>query len=469
MNRKQLLKKIGVLSALPMPDKKALLAGVRARAGLPDGAARTAAPPSEPPCRLRALRFAGQAAAVAVVLALLAATLLFALYRTETPSPGLTTGSGQLAVTLNSRTGDRTERTVPMQILPFDRIGADEAARAESLADTPAKETAGAGYAFEYEEDGGAEVTKIVKYENGGVAWRYTLSGRQLLSRYRECKAGVLFLYHDAQGYSGEYDANMLLLSLDGERIWSVLDAFCYYSEVYCEEDRLLVWGSDPSGGFCAVYDYNGALVNKIRGDGYGDVRKVVAVGDGYAAIFQSGSSLWVDAADWYDVLVLFDSDLSVTDAIIYTTADGSLYLSDLCYREGKLYVSAGLSGDGDRANGPAERLADPDDWTALSSMTEAELTARLAERCCAYLLVCTPDGLPEQGVSAPGCLPGAVSAEAGALLWRADSLQSAEPVPEASSYSFRCLVANDRFTFSADGAAAVTKTRVGYRRAYFL
>ena len=356
-----------------------------------------------------------------------------------------------------------------MQILPFDRIGADEAARAESLADTPAKETAGAGYAFEYEEDGGAEVTKIVKYENGGVAWRYTLSGRQLLSRYRECKAGVLFLYHDAQGYSGEYDANMLLLSLDGERIWSVLDAFCYYSEVYCEEDRLLVWGSDPSGGFCAVYDYNGALVNKIRGDGYGDVRKVVAVGDGYAAIFQSGSSLWVDAADWYDVLVLFDSDLSVTDAIIYTTADGSLYLSDLCYREGKLYVSAGLSGDGDRANGPAERLADPDDWTALSSMTEAELTARLAERCCAYLLVCTPDGLPEQGVSAPGCLPGAVSAEAGALLWRADSLQSAEPVPEASSYSFRCLVANDRYTFSADGAAAVTKTRVGYRRAYFL
>lgn len=176
-----------------------------------------------------------------------------------------------------------------------------------------------------------------------------------------------------------------------------------------------------------------------------------------------------MDAADWYDVLVLFDSDLSVTDAIIYTTADGSLYLSDLCYREGKLYVSAGLSGDGDRANGPAERLADPDDWTALSSMTEAELTARLAERCCAYLLVCTPDGLPEQGVSAPGCLPGAVSAEAGALLWRADSLQSAEPVPEASSYSFRCLVANDRYTFSADGAAAVTKTRVGYRRAYFL
>lgn len=119
-----------------------------------------------------------------------------------------------------------------MQILPFDRIGAEEAARAESLADTPAKETAGDGYAFEYEEDGGAEVTKIVKYENGGVAWRYTLSGRQLLSRYRECKAGVLFLYHDAQGYSGEYDANMLLLSLDGERIWSVLDAFCYYSEV---------------------------------------------------------------------------------------------------------------------------------------------------------------------------------------------------------------------------------------------
>ena len=49
MNRKQLLKKIGVLSALPMPDKKALLAGVRARAGLPDGAARTAVPPSEPP------------------------------------------------------------------------------------------------------------------------------------------------------------------------------------------------------------------------------------------------------------------------------------------------------------------------------------------------------------------------------------------------------------------------------------
>lgn len=204
--------------------------------------------------------------------------MLFALYRTETPSPGLTTGSGQLAVTLNSRTGDRTERTVPMQILPFDRIGAEEAARAESLADTPAKETAGDGYAFEYEEDGGAEVTKIVKYENGGVAWRYTLSGRQLLSRYRECKAGVLFLYHDAQGYSGEYDANMLLLSLDGERIWSVLDAFCYYSEVCCEEDRLLVWGSDPSGGFCAVYDYNGALVNKIRSDGYGDVRKVVAV-----------------------------------------------------------------------------------------------------------------------------------------------------------------------------------------------
>ena len=242
-----------------------------------------------------------------------------------------------------------------------------------------------------------------MKYENGGVAWRYTLSGRQLLSRYRECKAGVLFLYHDAQGYSGEYDANMLLLSLDGEQIWSVLDAFCYYSEVCCEEDRLLVWGSDPSGGFCAVYDYNGALVNKIRGDGYGDVRKVVAAGDGYAAIFQSGSSLWVDAADWYDVLVLFDSDLSVTDEIIYTTADGSLYLSDLCYREGKLYVSAGLSGDGGRANGPAERLADPDDWTALSSMTEAELTARLAERCCAYLLVCTPDGLPEQGVSAPG------------------------------------------------------------------
>lgn len=355
-----------------------------------------------------------------------------------------------------------------MQILPFDRIGAEEAARAESLADTPAKETAGDGYAFEYEEDGGAEVTKIVKYENGGVAWRYTLSGRQLLSRYRECKAGVLFLYHDAQGYSGEYDANMLLLSLDGERIWSVLDAFCYYSEVCCEEDRLLVWGSDPSGGFCAVYDYNGALVNKIRSDGYGDVRKVVAVGDGYAAIFQSGSSLWVDAADWYDVLVLFDSDLSVTDAIIYTTADGSLYLSDLCYREGKLYVSAGLSGDGGRANGPAERLADSDDWTALSSMTEAELTARLAERCCAYLLVCTPDGLPEQGVSAPGCLPGAVSAEAGALLWRADSLQRAESVPEASSYSFRCLVANDRYTFSADGAAAVTKTRVGYRPGLF-
>ena len=46
MNRKQLLKKIGVLSALPMPDKKALLTGVRARAGLPDGAARTAVPPS---------------------------------------------------------------------------------------------------------------------------------------------------------------------------------------------------------------------------------------------------------------------------------------------------------------------------------------------------------------------------------------------------------------------------------------
>ncbi len=49
MNRKQLLKKIGVLSALPMPDKKALLAGVRARAGLPDGAAPTAVPPAEPP------------------------------------------------------------------------------------------------------------------------------------------------------------------------------------------------------------------------------------------------------------------------------------------------------------------------------------------------------------------------------------------------------------------------------------
>ena len=105
-------------------------------------------------------------------------------------------------MTLNSCTGDRTERTVPVQILPFDRIGADEAARAESLADTPAQETAGDGYVFEYEEDGGTEVTKIVKYENGGVAWRYTLSGRQLLSRYRECKAGVLFLYQDARRVS---------------------------------------------------------------------------------------------------------------------------------------------------------------------------------------------------------------------------------------------------------------------------
>lgn len=246
--------------------------------------------------------------------------------------------------------------------------------------------------------------TTITKYADGEAVWTRELDGEWTFQTYAECGHGVVF----ADAYLGR----IFMLSSEGEFLFWTVDISegnisegnCYPA-LLCEDERLLVWVSDLEGGFCKVYDYSGRLLDTVQSDAFSQLRKVIAVGDGYAALCRSGG-FYDNTTQQFDRLLLLDDAFAVVDEISYTANGTALALTDAAYADGRLYLSAY-----DPTKTPDWKEIRAVEWSHEyfrmwavidTAMTDADIGAAIAEEACAYLLVCAADGLPQRCTAAP-------------------------------------------------------------------
>ena len=461
MKNRKIRKTLRQIERLPLPAREKTLG--------------SAAPPSEPPRRLRALRFAGQAAAVAVVLALLTATLLFALRRPAAPPEASASGTpaevsadgSSVSVTANSRKAGLAEHTIPLQTLSYTPADASDIEDAKAFVASSAGRVEN-GYACEVvnvdaasDYPGSACFTTITKYADGEAVWTRELDGEWTFQTYAECGHGVVF----ADAYLGR----IFMLSPKGEFLWTadISEGYCY-TALLCEDERLLVWASGLAGGFCKAYDYSGRLLDTVQSGAFSQPRRVIAVGDGYAVLCRSGG-FYANTNQQFDMLLLLDDAFAVVDEISYTANGTALALTDAAYADGRLYLSAC-----DPTKTPDWKEIRAVEWShdyfrmwavIDTAMTDADIGAAIAEEACAYLLVCTADGLPQRCTAAPGCIAGDVAASAaGGVVWEAAAVMYGDFAPSyVSSHTFEGVAACDRYTLTADGALSA-KERAGYK-----
>ena len=461
MKNRRIRKTLRQIERLPLPAREKTLG--------------SAALPPEPPRRLRALRFAGQAAAVAVVLALLTATLLFALRRPSSPPEASASGTpaevsadgSSVSVTANSRKTGLAEHTIPLQTLPYTPADASNIEDAKAFVASSAGRVEN-GYACEVvnvdaasDYTGSACFTTIIKYADGEAVWTRELDGEWTFQTYAECGQGVVF----ADAYLGR----IFMLSPKGEFLWTadISEGYCY-TALLCEDERLLVWASGLAGGFCKAYDYSGRLLDTVQSGAFSQPRRVIAVGDGYAVLCRSGG-FYANTNQQFDMLLLLDDAFAVVDEISYTANGTALALTDAAYADGRLYLSAC-----DPTKTPDWKEIRAVEWShdyfrmwavIDTAMTDADIGAAIAEEACAYLLVCTADGLPQRCTAAPGCIAGDVAASAaGGVVWEAAAVMYGDFAPSyVSSHTFEGVAACDRYTLTADGALSA-KERAGYK-----
>lgn len=306
----------------------------------------------------------------------------------------------------------------------------------------------------------------LVKYVDDNRVWEYRFQ-EQFITDIIDGEYGVLCICN--------YN-RMFYFSPDGELLWEAGEENAQlFAAVLFEPERILIWGNDEQGGFCAVYAYDGKRPDKVR-NGFRGVCKVVSTGDGYAALWRTGSTFYDNTMDQYDYLLLLDGSLTVKNRIAYTVAGAEAALRDVAYADGRLYLSVSFIGGVGEINAVSASFWNIDDFhlsqkqfAELKKMPKEELGVLLAEQCHAYVLACTPDGLPAQAVSAPGCLAGTVSAETGTLIWNADSvLPMGVFYSEISSHTFEGFAAIDRYAIAADGTVTA-RERTGYKQIWFV
>ncbi|MFR5864511.1 MAG: hypothetical protein ACLUFV_04695 [Acutalibacteraceae bacterium] len=278
---------------------------------------------------------------------LLTATLLFALRRPASPPEAAASGTpvevsadgSSVSVTANSRKAGLAERTVPLQTLPYTPADASDIEDAKAFVASSAGRVEN-GYACEVvnvdaasDYAGSTCFTTIIKYADGEAVWTRELDGEWTFQTYAECEQGVVF----ADAYLGR----IFMLSSEGEFLWTadISEGNCYPA-LLCEDERLLVWVSDLEGGFCKVYDYSGRLLDTVQSGAFSQLRKVIAVGDGYAALCRSGG-FYDNTTQQFDRLLLLDDKFAVVDEISHTANGTALALTDAAYAGGRLYLSA--------------------------------------------------------------------------------------------------------------------------------
>ena len=348
MKNRKIRKTLRQIERLPLPAREKTIG--------------SAALPPEPPRRLRALRFAGQAAAVAVVLTLLTATLLFALRRPAAP-PETSSASGMLAAPSDDASDESTasDSSAPDETsrddLPFETlrmaftynnrsvtlegrqmvepaITEEERLMAENLyfrreplpAALENENENGIEYAVQIVpgQDAGTRI-KLDKYEGGRNVW-----SNQYPTSLAIEEADSIFVSAFHSGALVYGSGGMLAVGDDGRLLWEIYDQTLSVQYVWCLSNTFIASVACEQKKDLREDDYDGTpLLGVTSLWNIGDPVFETEGGDGYMAI----SNPWT--------IAFYDEFLCHSDKLSFECEYGQMYFSDIQYYGGKMYISA--------------------------------------------------------------------------------------------------------------------------------
>ena len=339
MKNRKIRKTLRQIERLPLPAREKTIG--------------SAALPPEPPRRLRALRFAGQAAAVAVVLTLLTATLLFALRRPAAP-PETSSASGMLAAPSDDASDESTasDSSAPDETsrddLPFETlrmaftynnrsvtlegrqmvepaITEEERLMAENLyfrreplpAALENENENGIEYAVQIVpgQDAGTRI-KLDKYEGGRNVW-----SNQYPTSLAIEEADSIFVSAFHSGALVYGSGGMLAVGDDGRLLWEIYDQTLSVQYVWCLSNTFIASVACEQKKDLREYDYDGTpLLGVTSLWNIGDPVFETEGGDGYMAI----SNPWT--------IAFYDEFLCHSDKLSFECEYGQMYFSDIQY-----------------------------------------------------------------------------------------------------------------------------------------